>query len=117
MTGLQQGLAARRAGPEQLGGQHEQLDGRQLPSVGESGAGAPDALGGEVRIRSEVGTQLMAERSVGVVDGCRRSGVERCETPRREIIQHRRTDERMGDVDDAAPAAHLHVDQAVPDGL
>ena len=54
---------------------------------------------------------------VGAWIGCRRSGVERCETPRREIIQHRRTDERMGDVDDAAPAAHLHVDQAVPDGL
>ena len=104
-------------GPEQLGGQHEQLDGRQLPSVGESGVGAPDALGGEFRTRSEVGTQLVAERSVGVVDGCRRSGVERRETARREIVQHRRTDERMGDVDDAPPAAHLHVDEPVLDGL
>ena len=117
MAGLQQGVAARGARPEQLGGQHEQLDGRQLPSVGESGTSAADALGGEVRMRSEMGAQLVAERSVRVVDGCGRSGMQRREATRREIIQHRSTDERMGDVDHAAPAAHLHAHQAVLDGL
>ena len=69
------------SGPEQLGGQHEQLDGRQLPSVGESGVGAADALGGELRARAEVGPQLVAERAVGVVDGRRRGGVQRGEPP------------------------------------
>ena len=104
------------AGAEQLGSRHEQLDGRQLPAVGQAGVRPSDALRGQLRAAAEVGPQLVEERAIRIVDRACGGGMECAEPARRQVIEHRGADKRVGDVDDAPAAADLQLDQPVPRG-
>ena len=109
---------ARRSGPEQIGRRAPAARRPTAPSRRRGGRGRggsprrPVRAAGRGAPAARGGTHGPGRRSQ-----LPRSGVQRAQPRRGQVVEHRRPHQRMGDVDHAPAAAGVHLDEPVVDGL